>query len=146
MYGIDKVIEELKGRSWGKFNVDWIENMLKARKAAPVEEVQVVEIEPIDVKEDGEAEAPELPTSEWDEVCPECGKSPCVCDSWEEKGNEDTTPAEEAAPEEEAWELETPSEEEKSRMDEILSAIKTFYPNENTEDVLVRMVQKLIDK
>lgn len=145
MYGIDKVIEELKSRSWGKFNVDWIEDMLKARKAAPVEwEVQVVEIEPIDVEEDGEAEAPELPTS--DEWCPKCWQSPCVCEKWEEKEDEDVTPAEEAAPEEEAWELETPSEEEKSRMDEILNAIKTFYPNEDTEDVLVRMVQKLIDK
>lgn len=148
MYWIDKVIEELKGRSWGKFNVDWIEDMLKARKAAPVEEeVQVVEIEPVDMEESAEAEAPELPTSEWKETCPKCGQSPCVCDEEkEEKKEEDITPAEEAAPEEEAQELETPSEEEKSRMDEILNAIKTFYPNEDTEDVLVRMVQKLIDK
>lgn len=146
MYWIDKVIEELKWRSWGKFNVDWIEDMLKAHKAAPVEEeVQVVEIEPLEEKEDGEAEAPELPTP--DEWCPKCWQSPCVCDKgdWEEK-IEEISPAEEAAPEEEAWDLEAPSEEEKSRMDEILNAIKTFYPNEDTEDVLVRMVQKLIDK
>jgi hypothetical protein len=31
-------------------------------------------------------------------------------------------------------------------MQEILNAIKTFFPNENTEDVLVRLVQKLIDR
>lgn len=145
MYGIDKVIEELKWRSWWKFDIDWIEDMLKAHKNKPMPEegVAVVEIEAEPI--DGEAEAPELPTSE--EWCPKCWQSPCVCDEEkEEEKSEDITPAEEAAPEEEAQELEAPSEEEKSRMDEILNAIKTFYPNENTEDVLVRMVQKLIDK
>ena len=38
----------------------------------------------------------------------------------------------------------TPAEQDK--MDEILKAIKTFFPNENTEDVLVRIVSKLIDR
>ena len=38
----------------------------------------------------------------------------------------------------------TPAEED--RMQEIFKAIKTFFPNENTEDVLVRLVQKLIDR
>jgi len=133
MYGIDKVIEELKGRAWDKLNIDWIEDMLKAHKAAPVEEeVQVVEIEPAYEEEDGEAKPAELPTSDEPEV--------------EEESEDLPTPAEEAAPEEEAQELEAPSEEEKSRMDEILNAIKTFFPNENTEDVLVRVVSKLIDR
>ena len=38
----------------------------------------------------------------------------------------------------------TPAEQDK--MDEILKAIKTFFPDENTEDVLVRIVSKLIDR
>ena len=106
--------------------------MLKAHKSAPVEEeVQVVEIEPVYEEEDGEAKPAELPTA----------------DEPEEEESEDLpTPAEEAAPEETPQELEAPSEEEKSRMDEILNAIKTFFPNENTEDVLVRVVSKLIDR
>lgn len=132
MYGIDKVIEELKGRAGDRLNIDWIEDMLKAHKSAPVEEeVQVVEIEPVYEEEDGEAKPAELPTA----------------DEPEEEESEDLpTPAEEAAPEETPQELEAPSEEEKSRMDEILNAIKTFFPNENTEDVLVRVVSKLIDR
>ena len=42
-------------------------------------------------------------------------------------------------------ELQTEPADEQDRMDEVLKAIKTFFPNENTEDVLVRMVTKLID-
>lgn len=141
MYWIDKVIEELKGRAWDKLNIDWIEDMLKAHKASTPDTVEVVEIEaePITEEEDGEAKPAELPTEEG-ELCPNCGKDPCEC------GDDLPTPSEEAAPEEEAQELEAPSEEEKSRMDEILNAIKTFFPNENTEDVLVRVVSKLIDR
>lgn len=141
MYWIDKVIEELKGRAWDRLNIDWIEDMLKAHKASTPDTVEVVEIEaePITEEEDGEAKPAELPTEEG-ELCPNCGKDPCEC------GDDLPTPSEEVAPEEEAQELEAPSEEEKSRMDEILNAIKTFFPNENTEDVLVRVVSKLIDR
>jgi hypothetical protein len=42
--------------------------------------------------------------------------------------------------------LDNPTPEEEDRMNKILDAIKTFFPNENTEDVLVRIVSKLIDR
>ncbi len=147
MYGIDKVIEELKGRAGDKLNIDWIEDMLKAHKASTPDTVEVVEIEaaPIAEEEDGEAKPTELPTADEIEVCPKCGKNPCECEELN-----DEAPFEDSSEEKDAiegdTELEAPSEEEKSRMDEILNAIKTFFPNENTEDVLVRVVSKLIDR
>ena len=110
----------------------------------PEEGVAVVEIEaePVEVVEEhkGEAEEPKLP--EEGATCPKCGKEPCECEE---------TPAEVEAEEEEAVEatgdkLEEATPEEEDRMSKILDAIKTFFPNEDTEDVLVRIVSKLIDK
>ena len=155
MYWIDKVIEELKGRSWSKFNIDWIEDMLKAYKNKPPmseEGMTVVEIEAEPIKEDGEAEAPELPTASEEEVCPECGiahEGACEKpeESEEEKEESDKASAEwmEAISDtKETMEDITPAEQDK--MDEILKAIKTFFPDENTEDVLVRIVSRLIDR
>ena len=154
-YWIDKVIEELKGRSWWKLNIDWIEDMLKAHKnkpAMPEEGMTVVEIETEPIKEDGEAEAPELPTASEEAVCPECwiaheGACEKPDESEEEKKESDEASAEwmEAISDtKETMEDITPAEQDK--MDEILKAIKTFFPEENTEDVLVRIVSKLIDR
>jgi len=155
-YWIDKVIDEIKSRCWSKFNVDWIQDMISWMKHPhmPEEGVAVVEIsaEPISEEHKGEAEAPELPG--WEENCPKCGKSPCECeveDKPEETENEKEE-SDEASAEgmeaitdtKETMEDITPAEQDK--MDEILKAIKTFFPNENTEDVLVRIVSKLIDR
>ena len=120
---------------------------------APEEGVAVVEIsaEPMEEEHKGEAEAPELPGWEKSENCPECWQTPCVCEKWEEKEECDEECQEgkadwmEAVTEtKETMEDITPAEQDK--MDEILKAIKTFFPNENTEDVLVRIVSKLIDR
>ena len=150
-YWIDKVIDEIKSRCWSKFNVDGIQWMIEWMKHPPMPEegVAVVEIEAEPVK-DGEAEAPELPTS--DESSFE--------DTSEEKDAQEEKPEEKECDEEcqeskaewmeavtdtkETMEDITPAEQDK--MDEILKAIKTFFPNENTEDVLVRIVSKLIDR
>ena len=161
MYGIDKVIDEIKNRCGNKFNVDWIQDMISWMKhPTPEEGVAVVEIsaEPIEEEHKGEAEAPELPGWE-SENCPKCGKNPCECEN-EEKNDE--APFEDTSEErdeqdkasaewmevitntKETMEDITPAEQDK--MDEILKAIKTFFPNENTEDVLVRIVSKLIDR
>jgi len=162
MYGIDKVIDEIKNRCWSKFNVDWIQDMISWMKhPMPEEGVAVVEIsaEPIEEEHKGEAEAPELPWSEGWENCPECGKNPCECDkeakndeapfedTTEEKDEQDKASAEgmsAISETKETMEDITPAEQDK--MDEILKAIKTFFPDENTEDVLVRIVSKLIDR
>ena len=156
MYGIDQVIDEIKSRCWSKFDVDWIQWMIKWMKHPPMPEegVAVVEIEaePIEVEHIGEAEAPELPGGESEEKCPECWQNPCVCEKWEEKKEEcdeecqeDKADCMEAITDtKETMEDITPAEQDK--MDEILKAIKTFFPNENTEDVLVRIVSKLIDR
>lgn len=160
-YGIDKVIDEIKSRCWSKFNVDWIQDMISWMKhPMPEEGVAVVEIsaEPIEEEHKGEAEEPKLPGGE-SENCPECGKNPCECeneekndeapfeDTTEEKDEQDKASADgmEAISEtKETMEDITPAEQDK--MDEILKAIKTFFPDENTEDVLVRIVSKLIDR
>lgn len=149
-YWIDRVIDEIKGRCGSKFNIDWIQNMIQGMKHPPMPEegVAVVEIEaePVEVEtieeepKKGEAEEPKLP--EEGAACPKCGKDPCECEE---------TPAEVEAEEEEAVEatgdkLEEATPEEEDRMGKILDAIKTFFPNEDTEDVLVRIVSKLIDK
>ena len=150
-YWIDKVIDEIKGRCGSKFNVDWIQSMIQWMKHPPMpipeEGVAVVEIEaePIEEPAKGEAEEPKLPEEGESATCPECGKDPCECEASEE------TPAEEETKEEEAVEetgdkLEETTPEEEDRMNKILDAIKTFFPNENTEDVLVRIVSKLIDR
>lgn len=159
MYGIDKVIDEIKGRCWSKFNVDGIQNMISWMKhPAPEEGMAVIEIEaePIVEEHKGEAEAPELPGWEGGDNCPECGKNPCECekndeapfeDTVEEKNEQDKASAEgmsAISETKETMEDITPAEQDK--MDEILKAIKTFFPNENTEDVLVRIVSKLIDR
>lgn len=153
MYGIDKVIDEIRNRCWSKFDVDWIQWMINWMKhpVMPDEGIAVVEIsaEPIE-EHKGEAEVPELPG--WESgSCPECWQNPCVCNKWEEKEEcddecqEDKTDWMEAVTEtKETMEDITPAEQDK--MDEILRAIKTFFPNENTEDVLVRIVSKLIDR
>lgn len=150
-YWIDKVIDEIKGRCGSKFNVDWIQSMIQWMKHPPMPEegVAVVEIEaePIVEEHKGEAEEPQLPEGETKEVCPKCNQEPCVC----EESSEEETPAEEETKEEEAVEetgdkLEETTPEEEDRMNKILDAIKTFFPNENTEDVLVRIVSKLIDR
>lgn len=156
-YGIDKVIDEIKSRCGSKFNVDGIQDMISWMKhPAPDEGVAVVEIsaEPIEEEHKGEAEAPELPGWEESENCPKCGKNPCECEEdkpaveeekTEDEKNEDATEGMEAITDtKETMEDITPAEQDK--MDEILKAIKTFFPNENTEDVLVRIVSKLIDR
>ena len=147
-YWIDKVINEIKGRCWSKFDIDWIQWMIQWMKHPPMppipeEGVAVVEIEaePVEVEtieeesKKGEAEEPKLPEeAEW-ETSEEPKEAEALDDTnsetvsdWESETLEDATPAEE------------------DRMQEILNAIKTFFPNENTEDVLVRIVQKLIDR
>lgn len=162
MYGIDKVIDEIRNRCWSKFDIDWIQWMINWMKhPIPEEGVAVVEIsaEPIEEEYKGEAEEPQLPGWEESENCPKCGKNPCEC---EEEAKNDEDPFEDTAKEKdeqdkasaedmsaitdtkETMEDITPAEQDK--MDEILKAIKTFFPNENTEDVLVRIVSKLIDR
>ena len=162
MYGIDKVIDEIKNRCWSKFNVDGIQDMISWMKhPAPEEGVAVVEIsaEPIEEEHKGEAEEPKLPGGEGWDNCPECGKNPCICekeekndeapfeDTSEERDEQDKASAEGMSAISETKETTediTPAEQDK--MDEILKAIKTFFPDENTEDVLVRIVSKLIDR
>lgn len=145
MHWLDKLISELKWKCWSKFDIDSIQNQIKKMHEAP-EGVAVVEVEAVPVEE--------VEVSE--ENCPECGQTPCVCEeekpeSWEAEQPElpievevkEECGAEECKPEECELGEATPAEED--RMQEILNAIKTFFPNENTEDVLVRLVQKLID-
>ena len=162
---LDKLISELKWRSW--YDYAWIQDKIAAIHKPPMPEpeegVAVVEVEAVPVEE--------VEVSE--ENCPECGQTPCVCEeekpeSWEaedtksewfsdwnsggveepklpeETEAKEECSAEECSPEECKLEETTPAEED--RMQEILNAIKTFFPNENTEDVLVRLVQKLIDR
>lgn len=148
MYGIDKVIDEIKSRCWSKFDIDWIQWMIDWMKhpAMPEEGVAVVEIQAEPIEESWEAEAPELPEW-WEENCPKCGKSPCECseEKSEDEENKDATEWMAAISEtKETMDDVTPAEQDK--MDEILKAIKTFFPDENTEDVLVRIVSKLIDR
>lgn len=146
MHWLDKLISELKWKCWSKFDIDGIQNQIKKMHEAP-EGVAVVEVEAVPVEE--------VEVSE--ENCPECGQTPCVCEeekpeSWEaeepklpEEADNWTDEAEVEEPKEaEVLDEVTPAEED--RMQEILNAIKTFFPNENTEDVLVRLVQKLIDR
>lgn len=154
MYGIDKVIDEIRNRCWSKFDIDWIQWMINWMKhPIPEEGIAVIEIEaePVVEEHKGEAEAPELPGWDENESCPECWQNPCVCEKWEEKEEcdeecqEDKADWMEAVTEtKESMEDITPAEQDK--MDEILKAIKTFFPDENTEDVLVRIVSKLIDR
>lgn len=155
MRWLDKLISELKWKFWDKYDIDWMQSQIKKMHEAPMppmpeDGVAVVEVEAIPVEE--------VEVSE--ENCPECGQTPCVCEkekseSWEaeepklpdevkEEAWEDTNSETVSDWESEALEEATPAEED--RMQEILNAIKTFFPNENTEDVLVRLVQKLIDR
>lgn len=150
MHWLDKLISELKWKCWSKFDIDGIQNQIKKMHEAPMptpDGVAVVEVEAVPVEE--------VEVSE--EKCPECGQTPCVC---EEEKPESWEAEEPKLPEEvDSWadevEVEEPKEAEvldevtpaeEDRMQEILKAIKTFFPNENTEDVLVRLVQKLIDR
>lgn len=151
-YWIDKVINEIKGRCGSKFNVDWIQSMIQWMKHPPMPEegVAVVEIEaePVVEEHKGEAEAPELPKSDEssfedtteDKDTAEEDKEECDSECQEDKAEwmEAVTETKE--------DLENPTPEEEDRMNKILDAIKTFFPNENTEDVLVRIVSKLIDR
>jgi len=146
-YWIDKVINEIKWRCGSKFNVDWIQSMIQGMKHPPMppmpeEGVAVVEIEaePVEVEtieeepKKGEAEEPKLPEEEA-ECDSECEETPAEVETKEEEAVEAT------------WDkLEEATPEEEDRMSKILDAIKTFFPNEDTEDVLVRIVSKLIDK
>ena len=166
MHWLDKLISELKWKCWSKFDIDGIQNQIKKMHEAPMSDewgVAVVEVEAIPVEE--------VEVSE--ENCPKCGQTPCVCEeekpeSWE--ADEPKLPEEAEANEEcdtekcnteeckledtnskavSDWEsgtLEDTTPAEEDRMQEIFKAIKTFFPNENTEDVLVRLLQKLIDR
>ena len=150
MHWLDKLISELKWKCWSKFDIDGIQNQIKKMHEAPMPDeggVAVVEVEAVPVEE--------VEVSE--ENCPKCWQTPCVCEeekseSWEaeqpklpeEAEVKEECSTEECNPEECKLEETTPAEED--RMQEILNAIKTFFPNENTEDVLVRLVQKLIDR
>ena len=150
-YWIDKVIDEIKGRCGSKFNVDWIQNMIQWMKHPPMppmpeEGVAVVEIEaePVEVEtveeepKKGEAEEPKLPESDSSEESEESEECDSECQEDKAEGMEAVTETKE--------DLENPTPEEEDRMNKILDAIKTFFPNENTEDVLVRIVSKLIDR
>lgn len=156
-YWIDKVIDEIKGRCGSKFNIDWIQSMIQWMKhpAMPEEGVAVVEIEaePIVEEHKGEAEEPQLPESEEWETCPECWGTHGVSEKCGESDSKESEKCEEEsetsgmeAVTETKEDLENPTPEEEDRMNKILDAIKTFFPNENTEDVLVRIVSKLIDR
>ena len=103
--------------------------------------VEITTTEP--VEEEVLEEKPEEWKSEEENIEEEINSEDDTSDNWEEDW-------EAAAPELPAseWDdgkLEPPTPAEQDRMDEVLKAIKTFFPNENTEDVLVRMVTKLID-
>ena len=161
MYWIDKVIDEIKWRCGNKYNIDGIQWMINSLKhpcvPAPDEGVAVVEIEtePVEAVEEhkGEAEEPKLPESEGWEACPECWE---VHDASAKCGESDSKESEKCEEESETSgmeavtetkeDLDNPTPEEEDRMNKILDAIKTFFPNENTEDVLVRIVSKLIDR
>lgn len=157
-YAIDKVIDEIKSRCWSKFDIDWIQWMIEWMKHPPMppmpeEGIAVVEIEaePIMEEHKGEAEEPKLPEEGGGKECPECWEEhegECKPEeSEEEKKESDEASAEgmEAITDtKETMDDVTPAEQDK--MDEILKAIKTFFPEENTEDVLVRIVSKLIDR
>lgn len=150
MYGIDKVIDEIKNRCWSKFDVDGIQGMISWMKHSPMPDgVAVVEVEAEPIKEDWEAEKPELPTSdtptEKTEDKPEETSEEKPEEKCDEECQEDKAEWMKAVSEtKETMEDVTPAEQDK--MDEILKAIKTFFPEENTEDVLVRIVSKLIDR
>lgn len=137
-YWIDKVIDELRWKSCGKYDVDnimWMIDHMKHPPMPPMPDAEVVEIEVEEIPDEEskgfwKPEEAELPTSNTssdkdEENSNECKKEePCNSSSEES--------------------LEAPTPAEQDRMDEVLKAIKTIYPNENTEDVLVRMVSKLI--
>lgn len=142
--GLDKLINELKWKFWDKYDIDWMQSQIKKMHEVPMPEpeegVAVVEVEAVPVEEVTEVETTE--------ACPECWQTPCVCEeakpeSWE--AEEPKLPEESGEQVEWEW-LEDATPAEEDRMQEILKAIKTFFPNENTEDVLVRLVQKLIDR
>lgn len=147
MYGIDKVIDEIRNRCGSKFDVDWIQNMISWMKhPVPDEGVAVVEIsaEPVEEPKKGEAEAPELPTSDApEEKSEETTEEKPEDEECNEECQEDKAESMEAINDTKGEDI-TPAEQDK--MDEILKAIKTFFPEENTEDVLVRIVSKLIDR
>ena len=168
MYWLDKVIEEIKSRC-SDFDVDkamkhaWM--IKKGPKLPPKPEgewVMVVEVsaEPVDGEEKfWVPETPELPWEEMLEICPECWKDPCECekdssDTVEDSDKSDAETEEDdkrvakgmEAITETKMDLEEPTPSEEDRMQKILDAIKTFFPNEKTEDVLVRIVSKLIDR
>lgn len=151
MRWLDKLIEELKWKFWDKYDIDWMQSQIKKMHEAPMppmpeDGVAVVEIEAVPVEEVEVEWCPE----HW----PECDGKECEDkpESWEaeepklpEEAEWETYEQETEEPKEtETLEDATPAEED--RMQEILNAIKTFFPNENTEDVLVRIVQKLIDR
>ena len=167
MYWIDKVIEEIKSRC-ADFDVDkamkHAKDIKNKKSSMPPqwEWMMVVEVsaEPIEEPKFWVPEEPKLPSEVDAENCPECWKNPCECEKPEEDTSDEVEAPEIESEEEddkaatkwmkaitdtkETMEEITPAEQDK--MDEILKAIKTFFPNENTEDVLVRIVSKLIDR
>lgn len=151
MYWIDKVIEEIKSRC-ADFDVDWAMKHAKSikDKKPPMppewEWMMVVEVsaEPEEPKF-WVPEEPKLP----DEVNSEAKNYETPFEETTEE--KETSEESEEKPEEKSEEkpeetMEDVTPAEQDRMDEILKAIKTFFPNENTEDVLVRIVSKLIDR
>lgn len=147
MYWIDKVIDEIKNRCGSKFDVDWIQWMIQWMKhAAMPDEVAVVEIEaePVAEPKKGEAEEPKLPESETPSEEPKEEEKEETPEEKEESDEASAEWMEAITNTKETMDDVTPAEQDK--MDEILKAIKTFFPNENTEDVLVRIVSKLIDR
>ncbi len=151
-FWVAKVLDELKGRNEWKYNVDKIEQMLDTFRHPPMwwelppEEDWVAVVE-ITTTEPVEEEVLESKPEEWEseeknteeEINSEDDTSDNLEEDWEAEA-----PELPAASEDEG-KLEPPTPAEQDRMDEVLKAIKTFFPNENTEDVLVRMVTKLID-
>lgn len=150
-FWVAKVLDELKGRNEWKYNVDKIEQMLDTFRHPPMwgelppEEdwVAVVEITTEPVEEEVLESKPEEWESEEknteEEINSEDDTSDNLEESWEAEAPELPASSEDEG------KLEPPTPAEQDRMDEVLKAIKTFFPNENTEDVLVRMVTKLID-
>lgn len=150
-FWVAKVLDELKGKNAGKYDVDKIEQMLDTFRHPPMwgelppegDWVAVVEISAEPVEEEVLEEKPEEWKSEEKNIEEEINSEDDTSDNWEEDW--EAAASELPTASEDDGKLEPPTPAEQDRMDEVLKAIKTFFPNENTEDVLVRMVTKLID-
>lgn len=144
-FWVEKVIDELRWKSSWKYDIDNIMGMIDKMKhpECPMEAIPEADVVEIEVVEEAPEESEEFWKPE-DAKLPETSED-TSSDKEEEKSESDEEPAaEEECSTESEWCLESPTPVEQDRMDEILKAIKTIYPNEKTEDVLVRMVSKLI--